>query len=101
MLDEFGWNPAPIENPGHNGVRDLHFEMAIVVPEEQVARGTLMELVDELGQLSAANLTSCPAPEHLCKRDEGATQLFLVCHRRLLAEESLDALGKVSHDVAS
>ncbi len=101
MLEELAWNVGPVENAGHNGVRDLHFGMAVVVPTEQVACGALMKLVDDFGQLSAANLTLRPPPEGFRKRDEGATQLFLVCHRRLLAEESLDSLGNVSHDVAS
>src|SRR5207247_7142149 len=98
MVQDLSRNRLAIQNARHDGVGHRRLEIVGVVTNIELARGTLVEPVDQFAQLAAAKPALFPQLERLSDRQKSATQLLLMRRSCALTEKAFYSLWGVRHD---
>src|SRR5437867_3273615 len=97
MIQQLGGDRVSTQQARRDRESDGHFQMGSVIADPQISRRTLVEFVDDLAQLAAAELCALPSLKRLGNGDECPPQLLFVRDRRVLTEEAFDSLWRLSH----
>ena len=97
MGQQLGWDRISTQHPRRDRESDNHLQMGGVIADPQISRRTLVESVEDLGQLAAVQLSPLPPFERLCNGKESSAEILFVCRSRVLSEEAFDSLRRVSH----
>jgi hypothetical protein len=92
MVEELTRQLASIDDPGHDRMGDSQVQRAVVVFLEEFPRGPLMELVDQVGELTATHVAGLLLVKGFGKRKEHTTELSLMGTLRRLTQGTLHSL---------
>jgi hypothetical protein len=83
----------PSKNSGRDGGPDRRLKMIGRVPFPDLARPALMELINQVVEISCPDFAALPPVELRPKLEEGVSELAIVSDRRLLSKLPFHAFG--------
>src|SRR5207245_1347956 len=101
VLQELSGDRLATEHAGRDRKCHRHLQMGRVVADPQLPCRPLVEPMDDLAELAAAQFSSRPPPKRLRDGEQGSPKLLLVAGGRVLTQEALDSFRHVSHTAVS
>jgi hypothetical protein len=99
MFEQLGRNFVFVQDAGDDRIRDWRFEVIRVVFDKEIARRTLMELMNEIAKLPAIDIAALPTIERLTQRHKRPSQFLFMSLSRTRSKKPFQALWDLKHKV--